>query len=157
MLELTPAERPTAIRVLEDLKPLVESKASPLYDSESEMKKLKAQMEQMKLAHERQLVEEKQKAIQLQLAQEQQLRCPDVVNALLKQAGGVAPMTWQECEIHNLKYYKEVFIVPKFDPKTFGEWYHLLQKMDQNLFVRTFHLKRLIGFIKVISKEILAK
>ena len=54
--------------------------------------------------------------------------CPDVVNALLKQAGGVAPMTWQECEQHNQKYYKEVFIVPKFNPNTYGEWYQLLQK-----------------------------
>ena len=32
--------------------------------------------------------------------------CPDVVNALLKQAGGVASMTWQECEKHNLKHYQ---------------------------------------------------
>ena len=51
----TPAERPTAIRVLEDLKPLAEQKVSPQDDSESEIKKLKAQMEQMKLAQEQQL------------------------------------------------------------------------------------------------------
>ena len=31
--------------------------------------------------------------------------CPDVVNALLQQAGGIAPMTWDECEQHNLKHY----------------------------------------------------
>ncbi len=43
--------------------------------------------------------------------------CPDVVNTLLKQAGGVVSMTWDECEKHNLKYYKEVFIVPKFNPR----------------------------------------
>ncbi len=43
--------------------------------------------------------------------------CPNVVNALLKQAGGVAPMTWNECEKHNLKHYQEVFIVPKFVPR----------------------------------------
>ena len=48
-----------------------ESPKSSSTDSSSEIKKLKAQMEQMKLAHERQLAEEKQK---LQLAQEQQLR-----------------------------------------------------------------------------------
>ena len=66
---------------------------------------------------------------------------PDVVNELLKQAGGVAPMTWDECEKHNLKYYKEVFIVPKFDPQTYEEWYQLLQKMDPNPFIRAFHLK----------------
>ncbi len=68
--------------------------------------------------------------------------CPDVVNALLKQAGGVASMTWDECEKHNLKYYKEVFIVPKFNPQTFGEWNTLLQKMDPNPFIRAFHLKK---------------
>ena len=67
--------------------------------------------------------------------------CPDVVNALLKQAGGVAPMTWQECEKHNLKYYKEVFIVPKFAPYSFEEWNTLLQKMDPNPFVRALHLR----------------
>ena len=68
--------------------------------------------------------------------------CPDVVNALLKQAGGVAPMTWDECEKHNFKHYKEVFIVPKFDPQTYGEWYQLLQKMDPNPFIRAYHLKK---------------
>ncbi len=67
--------------------------------------------------------------------------CPDVVNALLKQAGGVAPMTWQECKQHNFKYYKEEFIVPKFAPQTYGEWYQLLLKIDLNPFIRAFHLK----------------
>ncbi len=68
--------------------------------------------------------------------------CPDVVNALLKQAGSVAPLTWDECEKHNQKHYKEVFIVPKFDPKTFGEWNELLKKIDLSLFVRAYHLKK---------------
>ncbi|MBS0351688.1 MAG: protein kinase, partial [Proteobacteria bacterium] len=70
--QTTPAQRPTAIGVLADLKPLAEQKVSSQEDSESEIKKLKAQMEQMKLAHERQMAEEKQKAIaQLQLAERQ--------------------------------------------------------------------------------------
>ncbi len=70
--------------------------------------------------------------------------CPDVVNALLTHAGEVevTPMTWDECEEHNLKYYKEVFIVPKFDPQTYGEWYQMLLKMDPNPFVRAVHLKK---------------
>ena len=68
--------------------------------------------------------------------------CPDVVNALLKQAGGVAPMAWEECEQHNLKHYKEVFIVPKFDPQTYGEWRQLLQNIDPNPFIRAYHLKK---------------
>ena len=78
--------------------------------------------------------------------------CPDVVNALLKQAGGVAPMTWEECEKHNLKYYKEVFIVPKFDPQTYGEWYPLLQKMDPNPFIRAVHLKKADAAIQTVEK-----
>jgi serine/threonine protein kinase len=270
--ETTPAKRPTAIGVLTDLKPLAEQKVSPPNDSDSEINKLKAQMEQMKLAYERQMVEEKQKAItQLQLAHEHQLQaaaeekqrleaekqqrekelerlkqqhqeelkssqeesklsklkpspqtiatptksrpiplvsqtvaqtmmlmpkpkanpeqlalqdqliaackqgdkimvmgllkqgakpdmpdakgeqplgaavwgmCPDVVNALLKEAKGIAPMTWEECEKHNQRFYQEVFIVPKFDPQTFKEWNDLLQKIDPNPFVRAFHLKK---------------
>ncbi len=68
--------------------------------------------------------------------------CPGVVSVLLKQTGGVAPMTWAECEEHNLKYYQEVFIVPKFEPHTYAEWYELLQKIDSNLFIRAFHLKK---------------
>ena len=67
---------------------------------------------------------------------------PDVVNEIIRQASGVAPMTWQECERHNLKYYKEVFIIPKFDPKTFEEWNALLKKMDPNPFICEFHLKK---------------
>ncbi len=69
--------------------------------------------------------------------------CPDVVNALLKEAKGIAPMTWQECEQHNKKYYNnEVFIIPKFNPQTHGWWYQLLLKMDPNLFIRAYHLKK---------------
>ena len=68
--------------------------------------------------------------------------CPDVVNALLKQADGVAPMTWQECEQHNQKYYEEVFIVSKFNPQAFDEWNALLEDMDPNPFVRALHLKK---------------
>jgi hypothetical protein len=69
--------------------------------------------------------------------------CPGVVNALLTHAGGVAPMTWRECEQHNKKYYNnEVFIISKFDPQTFGEWNDLLQKMDPNPFIRAYHLKK---------------
>ena len=54
---------------------------------------------------------------------------PDVVNTLLKQAGGAASVTWQECEKHNLTYYREVFILPEFDPQTYSQWDQLLQKM----------------------------
>jgi serine/threonine protein kinase len=67
--------------------------------------------------------------------------CPDIVNILLKQSNSVASMTWSECEEHNLKHYKEVFIIPAFDPKTYKEWNQFLKKMDSNLFISTFHLK----------------
>ena len=69
--------------------------------------------------------------------------CPDVVNTLLKEAKGIAPMTWQKCEQHNKKYYNnEVFIIPKFNPQNFGAWNTFLQKMDPNPFIRTYHLKK---------------
>ena len=60
--DLTLAKRPTAVQVVERLKPLVTteeqrsipSTPSPKEDlRELEMQKLKAEMEQMKLAHER--------------------------------------------------------------------------------------------------------
>lgn len=68
--------------------------------------------------------------------------CPGVVDALLEWAGGVAPMTWDECEEHNLKYYREVFIVPKFDPQIYSEWYQLLQKIDCNPFISSYYLQK---------------
>lgn len=68
--------------------------------------------------------------------------CPDVVDALLKQKGGVTPLIWDDCEKHNQKHYKEVFIVSKFDPKTVAEWNNFLDKMTSNLFIRAFHLKK---------------
>ncbi len=68
---------------------------------------------------------------------------PDVVNEVIRQAGGVAGMTWDECEKHNLEYYKEVFIVQKFDPQTYGEWHKLLLKMDPSPFIRAYHLTKI--------------
>ncbi len=76
---------------------------------------------------------------------------PDVVNELLKQAGGVAPFTWDECEEHNQRFYGEVFIVPKFDPQTYRKWHQLLQKMDPNQFIRAFHLKKVLEQIPQVS------
>ncbi len=41
-------------------------------------------------------------------------------------------MEWDECQRHNLRYYKqEVFIMSKFDPRTRGDWYKLLQKRNR--------------------------
>ncbi len=67
--------------------------------------------------------------------------CPNAVIALLKQTGGVTSMTWQECEQHNLTHYQEMFIVHKFDPKNYREWYQLLLKMDSSLFIPAFYLR----------------
>ena len=39
--------------------------------------------------------------------------CPDVVNALLTHVDGISSMKWKECEQHNLKHYKEIFIISK--------------------------------------------
>jgi ankyrin repeat protein len=65
--------------------------------------------------------------------------CPGVVNVLLKQTGRGEPMTWQECEAHNLKYYREMFIIPQFLPTTYKDWHNLLLKMDCNPFIRNTH------------------
>ncbi len=65
---------------------------------------------------------------------------PDIVSLILKEAGDVSPMTWDECEKHNLNHYQTIFMIPKFEPTSFNEWYILLQKMDANLFIRSSHL-----------------
>ena len=68
--------------------------------------------------------------------------CTDVVNTLLKEAKGIAPMTWDKCEKHNLEHYQEVFIISRFHPRDYGEWYVLLnKKIESNLFIKNFHLK----------------
>ncbi len=67
--------------------------------------------------------------------------CPNVVNALLQQTNGIAPMTWEECEKHNLEYYKNVFIVPKIEKYSTTDWSDLLRKVDVNLFLRTLLLQ----------------
>lgn len=67
---------------------------------------------------------------------------PEVIDALLKQMNDVSPMTWEECEKHNLEHYKETFIISKFEPKTFKEWSQLLKKMEISKFVREYHLKK---------------
>ena len=71
--------------------------------------------------------------------------CPDVVNTLLKQAGGIAPMTWEECEQHNLKHYQGIFIMPEFGARTYPQWSHLLQKIDLNPFLQLYHLGNING------------
>ena len=68
--------------------------------------------------------------------------CPDVVEALVKKAGSIRLMNWKECRAHNLKNYKgEEFIVSKFNPQTFSEWYALLNAIEANLFLREVNLK----------------
>lgn len=37
---------------------------------------------------------------------------PETVALLIKLANGIAPMTWEECEQHNRKHYKGVFVWP---------------------------------------------
>jgi hypothetical protein len=71
--------------------------------------------------------------------------CPDVVNALLQQAGGVAPMTWKECETHNEKHYYSVFFVSEsndFEPLSNEHWLQQLLKIAHNPFLRAFHLNK---------------
>ena len=67
-----------------------------------------------------------------------------IVNELFKQTGGIAPMTWDHAKNIIRKYYKEVFIIPKFDPKTYREWYQLFTKdgSHKSIFIRSYHLKK---------------
>lgn len=66
---------------------------------------------------------------------------PEVLNELINKAGGVAPMTWEECKKYNLDIYGETFIVDKFAPQTFQEWDTLLKKIAPSLFLCNYHLK----------------
>ena len=67
---------------------------------------------------------------------------PVVVNELLKQMGGIAPMTWEECKRHNQLRYEEVFIVEKFSPQNVVEWNELLKQIEPSPFVREYHVKK---------------
>lgn len=67
---------------------------------------------------------------------------PAVVNTLIEHADREETITiWQECEEHNLKHYNGTFIVPKFEPTTYREWYNLLEKIDKYPFLQDYHLK----------------
>ena len=66
---------------------------------------------------------------------------PVVVYTLLREADGIAPITWSECEKHNLTHYREVFAVSKLTPKTFEEWHKVLSKITPNKFLRTYHTR----------------
>lgn len=66
---------------------------------------------------------------------------PNVVKQLLKELNNVSPMTWKECEDHNMLHYKELFTINNFLPKTFGAWEILLKKIDSNDFIKSYHLQ----------------
>ncbi len=66
---------------------------------------------------------------------------PVIVYALLREADGIAPITWSECEKHNLTHYREVFAVSKLTPKTFAEWHKVLSKITPNKFLQTHHAR----------------
>ena len=77
--------------------------------------------------------------------------CPNVVSILLKQTNGIVPMTWKECEEHNLKHYNRLFITPWFI-RTYTEWYLFLNGVkgviDWNSFLFNAYLKHLPRNIK---------
>ena len=65
---------------------------------------------------------------------------PEVVNRLIAAMGGVASMSWEECEAHNRRHYKEVFMFAQFAPTTCPEWHILLLKMNRSPFLAAKHL-----------------
>jgi serine/threonine protein kinase len=66
-----------------------------------------------------------------------------VVSSLLERMrpDSISIMAWEDWEKHNLKHYKELFIVSKFDPQNYKEWHALLEQMDHSIFFRDCHLK----------------
>lgn len=72
----------------------------------------------------------------------------DIVKLVLEKSGGKALMSWGECVDHNESRYKEIFCIPEFIPKTYNEWYTLLELMetsfqrygDQYGFVKKIHM-----------------
>lgn len=70
---------------------------------------------------------------------------PAVVNILLNQLGGVSPMTWEECETHNRKYYypRQTFLTDNCQfPDTYGSWHQFLIMIEPSPFIRSGYLER---------------
>ncbi|MBS0352059.1 MAG: protein kinase [Proteobacteria bacterium] len=67
----------------------------------------------------------------------------EIIEELIKQAAGIAPLTWKECEEHNYKHYKNVFTIQSFEPKDWQQWHDLIKKLDHSPFLQSIHLKEL--------------
>ena len=66
---------------------------------------------------------------------------PDVVQYLIKQRDKDAPATsWSACEAHNQKQYGQTFLIMKFAPVYYKDWYELLLKIEPNEFLAGYHL-----------------
>ncbi len=69
---------------------------------------------------------------------------PEVVQYFIKQRDKNAPATsWSACEEHNKKYYGQTFLIMKFAPDTYKDWYDLLEKIEPNEFLVGYHLDRM--------------
>ena len=66
---------------------------------------------------------------------------PEIVAELLRRMNVFTSMTWDKCLEHNLKYYGEEFLLSEFAPRSYGEWYNLLKKIDLFSFIGNYHLK----------------
>lgn len=68
---------------------------------------------------------------------------PRVVTELIISMGSACSMTWFDLQIHNLKFYKEMFIIEDFKPHSYQEWHSLLEKLDKSLFIQSLHLENI--------------
>jgi serine/threonine protein kinase len=77
---------------------------------------------------------------------------PEAVNYLIAQHGKNAPASsWQGCEEHNKKHYGQTFLIMKFAPVYYKDWYDLLLQIEPNEFLAGYHL----GLVqKVYGKEV---
>ena len=79
---------------------------------------------------------------------------PEVVNLVIASTKGMASLTWTECEAHNVRHYKEVFMFEAFAPQTYGEWHKLLLKMNRSPFLAAAHLveaQKVWGYLSSFS------
>jgi serine/threonine protein kinase len=66
---------------------------------------------------------------------------PEVVKYVIKQRSkDVKGISWQACEEHNTEYYGQTFLIMKFDPDTYQDWYQLLIKIEHNGFLAEYHI-----------------
>jgi hypothetical protein len=66
----------------------------------------------------------------------------DILEYLLSRRTHEKSPTWEEIEKHNREYYQnQIWLIEKCTPENFADWQALIEKMDNNLFIREIHLQ----------------